>query len=640
MSLSRRAAPAIVVAAAVFACSPEEAQLVALHGCGIDQQGELSALRVTVRGDFPPTGDTELLLSPGEGGRFSTLPDDAAALTVEGLIGDFAAAVGRTRGVGDDEMVVYFAPPNSLCSVPSGVDFREAGGVAVGEDGDVLIAGGRKADGSLTDELVHVDLDAETAQVLATTLPAPTVGQSLHAAGGRRFLMVGGARSGDPWFSTLHVDLARGQDPISSPAPLIVGGEAHGVAYHAASRTPDGRIMVAGGCTAIDQAGACATAMEPEPSRVSSRVFWIDPVTGDVEAGPDLGQRRFGASLLVGRDGVAYVVGGMQESGQPVPPIERLAAGDATWETVAELPDAVSGAALIEDGLVIVAHADGALTWVGDTQTGVVELGQTLSPAAERPVLALPGEGVLTDAWLVPVGSGEGEEAEAIDLAAETPPGVGPPQRVAPEVLSLADGSVLVVAGRSLSGVPAVPFLARIRPALDGPDERVPDVATPEPGAFVSNPPGAGLVDGKELVLSAGTQIEEFPSDRVHVRGFRSRRFGFDFVVQADGARAHVLVSQGALQALSIRLDPDGVLVRQRSARGEISEPDCEVGPDPQLDTSASLQLDVSPAAVTLEQGGVSLLRCPGIEGPAAAVGLGVSGQGEVRVRQMRLSRR
>jgi hypothetical protein len=640
MTAVRRVSFAMVLAAGVAGCQPDEPQLVAMHGCGLEQE-DLSGLRIVVRGDFPPSSETELLLVPGESGRFDELPGNAAGLTVEGLIGDTPIAVGRTAGVGADQMVVYFAPPNSVCSVPSGISFRDAGGIALGREGEVLIAGGRDGFGALTDELVLVDLSAESAEVLAATLPAPTAGQSLHRAADRRFVMVGGARGGDRWFSTLAIDLDAA-DPVRPPVPLEVSGSTVGVAYHGAATAADGKVMIAGGCESIDDQGRCA--VDPDdPATVSRQAFWIDPEDPtDTDAAPDLLEGRFGLTLLVGRDGVAFAVGGRDGLGQPVLSVERLVVDGPSWELLGEeLPAPVAGAALLEDGLVVLALADGSGYFVSDSAQGELPSGQSpeLPAAPHRPMLALPGERIVTDAWLLPVGSAD-PQATAVDLTVETPAGAGPAQRVGPSLLSLDDGSALLIGGRTLSDQPAAPYLARVRPPLDGPDEELPDVAGPDPDAFVSNPPTLAVVDGKDLVLSGAGTIEEFPTDRVHVRGFRSRSFSFDFVVDVNEARAHVMLLQGAMEALSLRLDADGVVARRRGADGQLKSADCELGPDPQLNGNASLRLDVSQGAIRLEQAGEELATCSGLEGPPASVGLGVSGNGEVRVRQMRLSRR
>lgn len=637
MTRPRGAGLAILSAAVLTGCNPDEPELVALHGCGVE--ADIPQLRVVVRGDFPPSEDTELLLARGDSGRFSRLPAQANALTVEGLKGTLSAAVGRTRGVEDDQMVVYFAPPDSLCSVPSGVAYRDSAGIAVGDGGEVLIAGGRMFDGDPTDELVRVDLDGEETEILGATLPAPTAGQTLHAIGQRRFLMVGGARAGDPWFSTLELDLGAAGDPVGDPVPLEVSGAPRGVAYHGAELVPDGRILVAGGCESIDDQARCATDPD-DPAQITRRTFWLDPEDPtDADAGPNLVHRRFAPNLLVGRDGVAYAVGGYDGRGEPVTSIERLAEGTGEWKAIHEdLPGEVGGAALVEDGLVAVSLTDGTSMWFSEEASG--PLGPQLDPGPVRPMHVSPGERVAVDTWLLPIGSADPAGADAIDLVGEGAPGTRPPPRVGPTLVGLQDGSYLVAGGLAQDGDFAVPFLARARPALDGPDEELPDVAEPDPDAFVSNPPGLASIDGKRLVLEGTGQIEEYPRDRVHVRGFRSRSFDFDFVVRADGGRAHVVILQGAMEGLSFRLDPDGLVVRRRRADGEVGETSCEIGPNPMLGGSASLSLSVSPASITLVQAGEKLATCPGLEGVPAAVGLGVSGQGTVEVEQMRLFRR
>jgi hypothetical protein len=646
---SRPWASGVAVAAgvavlAMSACG-DERRIVALHGCGVDPEIELSSLRVVLRGDFPPSSRTELVLGPGETGGFERLVTGTAGVTVEGSFGSFPAAVGRTRALDGDALVVYFAPPDSLCSVPSGIPGRAGAAGAVGAEGEVLLVGGRDGDGALLDELVVIDLDADDARVMGSRLPDATAGATLHAAGGRRFLLVGGGHRGAPWFSTSTIDLDADGDAVAAPVPLVVDGDTVGLAFHGAAALPDGRILVVGGCATIDAVGRCTADDGAADAVVLDRTFTVDPADPlDTRPGPPLAAGRYGATVLVGRDGTAYVAGGRNPDGSDAVALERLDVDADAWETLdAEITVPIAGAALLEGGTLVLAHDDGSVAFWSPRGEGPLELGQALPSAPRRPLTTLPGERVLVDGWVLPVGQAGGEPA-AIDLSLSTPGGAGPGQRSGPDLLALPDGSVLVVGGTT-DGELAVPYVARMRPPLDGPDEEIPDVAGPDPSAFVSTPPGAAQVDGDRLVLAGAGTVAALPTAHVHVRGFRSRGFRFDFSLEVQDARAHVVLSQGARRLLSIGIDGDGVSVHRRGARGEVDAVACTVDGAPVLGDGPGWSLTVASDALELRQGDEVSVTCPldspdAGQDPAFAVGIGVSGAGEVAVRELRLGRR
>ncbi|MBC8066709.1 MAG: hypothetical protein IAG13_00115, partial [Deltaproteobacteria bacterium] len=130
--------------AALAGCGEEpRATLVAFRGCGLDDE-ELSSLVVLPRGDFPSAAVESQRVATGTV-RLPELPDDAAAITVEGKFGDVTEAVGRTarlHGV-DGEVPVYFAPEDQMCSLVAAVAWREDAAIAASRGGDIVVAGGR-----------------------------------------------------------------------------------------------------------------------------------------------------------------------------------------------------------------------------------------------------------------------------------------------------------------------------------------------------------------------------------------------------------------------------------------------------------------------------------------------------------------
>src|SRR5690606_35954126 len=88
---------------------------------------------------------------------------------------------------------------------------------------------------------------------------------------------------------------------------------------------------------------------------------------------------------------------------------------------------------------------------------------------ATRSLLALPGERILADGFLLPVAGVGSSGLDALDLAQPTIDNPLPPpgQRTGAALAVLADGSVLVAGGRDpVDGSPAIPFFVRLRPEL------------------------------------------------------------------------------------------------------------------------------------------------------------------------------
>lgn len=662
----------------MVACAPEpDATLVAMPGCGLEDL-ELNALRVVPRGDFPSTEVPGLLLS-GEDSVFEDLPDDVDAITVEGRFNEITEAVGRTARLDvDGDVPVYFAPPDQLCAVNSGVSFLSVGGMGVGPLGDVLMAGGRTVDGQLSDALVHFrDIDG-VATPLDVRLPDPSTALSVHSVGDRELVIVGGATDEPTALaSVVLVDLSQGPQraKVSEPIPISVPKRPEpGRAHHAAARLPGGRVMVIGGCSVTD-AGAC----DPMAGSVLDTGFAVVPTGDGVRFEPvaPLSEPRYDHDLLVARDGVAFAVGGRGVGGEPVRVLERLRPGHRAWESYGpplsdELPPdvAIVGSALLEGGLLVLALSDDTMAWVSETGTDVLRewcvadvpcfaSAGSMLEVSRRSLVALPGERIVADAFLLPVALAGLTGTDALDLSAPRPGVFVPPpgQRIAAAVVQLDDGTVLFAGGRDpQTGDPEQPFLLRLRPALDGPDESIPDVAGLDAGAFVLHdvPTPAVLptqpktprisLDDDALEIRSAFLPEPFPVVWAHVRGFRSASFRLELTLEASGALPHVVLTQGAVAGASIRFDgaQGGASSRvhgaRRDAQGRTIEFTCGLH-SPDFDDAGALRIDVRPQGIEIRADGDIVGQCPGLGHTPLAVGIGASGSGNLRIHDIRLTR-
>ncbi|HET6582449.1 MAG TPA: hypothetical protein VFG69_03355, partial [Nannocystaceae bacterium] len=533
------------------------ATLVALIGCGLEG-AELSTLVIVPRGDFP-AGSVDPTRADGGLMRLPELPDDVAAITVEGRFGDITEAVGRTARLADDgELPIYFAPPDELCVVQSGIDFREDGAVAVGPMGDVVLAGGRDIDGVLLDDIARTrDVEA-LVQPLTDALPGATAGLVLVPMGERKFAAIGGARSDGyvlEQMVVIDLDLPR---PVADPLRIRVDGlDDVARAYAAGVVLPSGRSLVTGGCSVVDENQLRCDASSG--AHILRTGFVVDPLTDppSFSTAPSHIVARYGHELLIARDGVVFAVGGRAVDGRGVVTIERLRPGAGKWETYGPTEDlgltageAIVGATLLEGGLIVVATSTGGIGWVsetaadlwwqpgddpftwcdGDPETPGCFHDEALPepPAfARRRLLTLPDERVLADAFALPVAQVGAGPAIALDLSVPRPGQIVPPpgRRVGADVLALADGTVLFAGGRDPNTLAAAgPFLLRFRPRLEGPDEEIPEVDDLDVGTFIAHDPAIldpvppesaeerAKVVGGELQLQASTGIEEdFP---------------------------------------------------------------------------------------------------------------------------------
>ena len=646
-----------VVGLALAGCeSSEPIRVVPIAGCGLDQT--FSGLRIRVLGDFAPSSTTELLLGAGETGELGSLPEGAKGVAAEGVFGVTITAIGRSYGI-DPELArgriagrsgpllaIWFAAPDSMCAVEATIAPREGFAWAELASGDVLIVGGRDASG-LREDLIHYDVLANQARSRSVDPGSGSarVGHSVHALDEGRIVALGGARANEVLADALVIT----GFVATQAAPELDTRELEGpLAHHAAAESGAGRVLVAGGCAEVDALGQCS-------GQVHARAAWLDLdalAQGELEREPlpDLEFARADALAFVARDGVAFVAGGYDEAGVGLASVERIGPGATSWETITEFDaDALVGMTVLEGELVIVADLDGELHWWSRGGSGTLETSfraPALVPAiGPRPLLSLPGERILVDTWLFAPGSAAVDpSAEIVDLVGKVS-GETTPARSAGLQLELRDGSVLLGGGSAL-GPGELPFLARVRPLLDGPDEQVPELASPRSDAFVSNTPGAATVLVGGLRLSgAGGSPDEPPPVHVHVRGFRSRSFRLEFELGAEsGNGASLLLGQGVARSLMIALSPSLARVRLRESSGALTELDCGLGPF-EAELPAVLEVGEFGERVRVLQADRVVVDCslsgldPWPDEGGLYVGFGVSGPGDRTFRSLRLAR-
>jgi len=659
VTLGQTAALACATAAG---CAPDERPtLVALAGCGLDEI-ELSVLLLVPRGDFPAAAADGSVVDGGRSG-LSGVPDDAAAITVEGKFADATLAVGRTARLREDDgrLPVYFAPEDELCAVQSGagVAFRDVGAVAVGPGGDVLLVGGRDEQGRLVDDIVSARDIEEFVTPLARALPSPTTGLVVVPAGDRRFAAIGGATAdGRVLDHMVMIDLEQ-TDPVGATIRIDGPGVEGKRSHHAAGVLPDGRAIVTGGCMALDLRSECLSG----PGTVLDSAFIVDaeaqPPT--FERAPSMLVGRQGHELHVARDGAVFAVGGRNHLGRGIVTIERWAADESAWTPWGRteklglgLSRAIIGAALLEGGIMVVAIDDGSIAWVtdadaarwpgwcdGDEATLGCFYDESGPPVVtpRRQLLVLPGERVLADAWLLPFPMLGTSAGDAVDLSAPKPgqTSIPPPGRTAASMALLADGTVLIAGGRDPATLaPEDLFLSRLRPRLDGADERIPRVDEFETASFVLHDPARIGFDIDHLTFASVGDVREFPDVWAHVRAFRSASFRFDVTLEVQAAptqgeppQPHLVLSQGALAGTSVRFG-EAVTGFRRDAAGRIVAFSCAADP---IDFSAqpvSLRVDVRPQSIVVRSGTRVVANCPGPGEAPSAIGLGVSGGGSM----------
>jgi hypothetical protein len=548
--------------------------------------------------------------------------------------------------------------------------------MAVGEQGDIVVVGGTGVGSELLRDILHyrdVDREKEVRRGVGL-LPWASRAQTVHALGGREFIAVGGTTATDQVLAravTFEVGDTEADVVVGDAIDLEQAGAPDPArAHHAGVVLDDGRVLVIGGCRTTVQ-GECAPIFDD----AIGSAFYLEPAGSEMRIdadAPALNEPRFDHTVLVSRDGFLFVVGGFQYvediDGSPLrrgaPYAELLHPGLDAWARygpVEEDPvaDPVVGATLLEGGLIVTVTASGEVyvadeitkwrfsEWCDDVDDATLSC--FLDDAVlEHTLLALPGERVLADNFLLPVAQVGGTGAGAVDISdegtGEPPPGA----RADAAMALLDDGSVIIAGGRApASSALSSPVLLRFRPDLDGPDEREPVLEGLPAGSLLTHDgrtdgtgPRVEVADGVLYLRPDPDPFTSAVQTWVHVRAFLSRRFRLQATIGSeDDAFPRFVFSQGAIAKNTVSIDPDAVRFHVRDVAGEQLQITCA---DRGLDFRGRLLqvvIDVSPDAVELRHDGQTIARCPWTGNLPVAVGIGAFGNGVVTVRSIGLSR-
>lgn len=191
------------------------------------------------------------------------------------------------------------------------------------------------------------------------------------------------------------------------------------------------------------------------------------------------------------------------------------------------------------------------------------------------------------------------------------------------------------------TGLPATPLTLRVRPDLDGADERIPEVDRAARGSLVARDPERAVLEGETLrLLAIDETTAAFPRVRVRARGFRSSSFRFEITAQVTSGEVvpHLVLEHGGVETVSVSLERNRVVEHLRDPQGVEQTVSCGgVGLD--FREAQVLRFDVGPDAILVRQGSETLAQCPVGATRMWSVGLGAAGSGEILVTGLRLTR-
>jgi len=414
----------------------------------------VAAVKLTAFGDFPP-GPGQVVSAPPDGRAELRLPDGTRAVEVEAQDATGLVAFGRSatlsleQGIGlasDGKLPVAFGPPDGLCALPSMHLVRSGHRATRLTSGRVLFSGGVDADGQAVTALeLYLPLgDAATPPATFRVVAGGSVleavaalGQAVAALTDGGAIVTGGAPASSagvadgPAYSGLTRHDADGV--VTGPALILRGGQ--GRAFHSATTLSDGRVLLAGGCSALS-AGACAAGQ-----MLTSTVIY-QPKTGQQTEGPLLRRPRFGHDAVLRGDGAVLLVGGLTDDGTE-PPMELV---DPDAARGFDVGNGTGHAALLNTGAVITVGASRVASirtvlWLGTSDVETV--GPLPAPVRGTTVTALDDGTILvaggTDGTSLPTSTlldRWGRPQKTIDY-----------QRMGHTATRLLDGTVLLAGG-------------------------------------------------------------------------------------------------------------------------------------------------------------------------------------------------
>lgn len=613
----------------------QDTRLVAVRGCGIDPGPD--RLRVTVRGDFPanPT-------FVEDGDRLPALPDAARFLSVEGLSGEDPVAVGSSEPLERtaDTIPVYYARPDGLCAVPSGVLAR-TDGATVSTGRAAAYAGGRDAAGVLLADVVAAFAGEARAAVVGA-LPIPTMAGFSVPDGAYAAWFGGGVGPSGVVASAVRVDLRDGD--VSDPVPLWDGDRVLRIAHAGLAPVDDDRVAVVGGCSAV-----LGDTCDPTALHGTTRFFRAQGEGLIWEVGPRLPEGRAAPLVAAFEDGTVLVAGGMGADGATRRDLLIASSGDfvpfgPSLEDVLAPGETPVGLAAQAPAMAVVATDGGRFLWVGPDFVDPVMVSDALlsTPRSARRPVTLPGERVLVGDVIVPfsivgtdlaVDQGVGDDPRFVVYPTLRTPG---PRRFAAEPVPLDDGTVVLFGGfdESSEALGTGAFVRRLRPPLDGPFEAATalgDLA----GRIVAHGPGVVLEPGGRLRLPAVASESDRLSRGIHVRGIRGGNLRLEIRVDAlpmDGIR--FVHAQSLWTGVEIRVGSGGAQAR-RVGNG----PDPTCGPEGAIEVGETVRFEIRAGTYRIRVGDMVRYECAVENAFEGFVGVGGSESGEVVLGAIKVAR-
>lgn len=638
--------------------------------CGLPADGR--TLLITALGDFPAGETTARAIDLADSARLDlgTFPPATRVFTLE-VIGSGGAlrALGKTMPFDlaalthGDTIPVFMAPPLGACPVGPPAAARIHPLVARAGTG-ALIAGGVDPDGAPVLTAEHYDPATGAFETVASALYGTAdlglAGASATTLADGRVLIAGGAAPAyqiyDPATRSFSAALFLGQSRAFHAA-LALDGDAD---------DEDGaRILLAGGCSVLDQTGAC----DPAQGLTSTSIMDVD--TGTVRAGPRLLLPRIGGAAVHEGADTVLLVGGFDPAGAPLRTAERVYLDGRPGHTI---DGAGASAARLLAGGVLTAFAPPGAAPAADaaillpaaaqapasrTATALAPAprsGATLTPLQDGRVLVLGGladsdppdtDAPQTAALLYePVRNAFAPVTIAGPvLAPATGPATGPGTGPAHGAVLLDDGTVLVIGAQADGSAAAGPGAGRaawvIRPDLLGPFASDATVTFADAALALRvvprDPARAALVpaaddDGAHYRIesSAGSGLPSewavlagpaFARARLAAR-VRATEGGLAVLLgfRAPGDHVALILTPGQPATL-LRVAPDTVSVIEPCSAEVILASQLRGSGGPRL-----LEVDTGDS-ITATLDGTQVLACPDVAPvPAGHVGLGVIG--------------
>lgn len=602
-----------------FGCGDDPARVALApidHPCG--QPAGVNAVRVTA---FATSGEVTRALGADESVDIADFPADTEQLGVEVVTaGGAFGAIGKTAplafgGLSTGTAIpVFMAPPNGLCpTVAPMAEARIAPLLARAGKG-VLVVGGHDGAGRF---LATAELyDPATATFTAIDVPE-VLGENGFAGTALATLPDG------------RVVVSGGPQPVITifdPETRSFGESVliESRAFHTAIAIGDDEVLLAGGCRDVAN-GMCSGLV-----RNSSRRYDVRDLGTAGELGPILRVGRLGATIIdigIQDDGErGFVIAGGTVGFDPDPlGADRISLGDSDATTIT---GAHARAAALDGGAVLTAFAPAGSP--ADGRASVIAPGisaaRPIDPAPELAGVSLIG---LEDGRVV--GLGTGREVVIYDpttddwvttTSAGLEPGVDPGPTASPSLIRLADGSVLVVGGATLSRTAWI-----YRPSLVGPASGSITVVPAGGTTTVLTAPDPSTVtrtDGWELTASDGIA-------RALVGGPRTTNGSVSATLRVrDGGAGLIARHLGPGQELVAELVP-GAPARLVQRSAGTARTVCTGKQVPTLGdrtSSVTARLEVASSAARVVVGEEELLSCDVEGGDRGAWGVAAIGVG------------